>query len=525
MSAGRSAQWIALWVTPLAPNNFCGDDASFSQEFDDLKTEILKDSSLHGTSSTDWAIVLRMASDFLSTKSKNLWVFAYAIYAYIKVNGLEESTNIFKVFTEIIETHWDSIYPLPERIQRRMAPIQWLSIKLELITKSIELKINDIENINKLRVECQKLQNLLQNKVSDNATIFAAFLNNLDTATTKQAINETKHLINSIPDSKSSEQITTIISDLEPEERIPPEILPQLQRNLIAQNRQLAAHFLAANLLDERAYQLHRTALWSTLLQLPQSDQNGKTQLTCGVPTDKIYLYSSSLANKRYIEILPQLERSASKAPFWFEGHYMVAQCLEGLGGTAALSSIHNGLAQLLERFPELLKFTFKCGTPFAPDKIYSWLENIPKKHATAPLQINLSTEYKELKKFNDDEYRMQEAIKLNNSQNFKAGLLHIGDSPKGKCRDAIYHALTQAKYCIATGKKKTAANLLQAIYNKLYQWNLLDWEPSLTTNIISLLILTNDKRLDIPEDMIHCLYLLDTETAVNIFPEKQSTR
>jgi type VI secretion system protein VasJ len=82
-----------------------------------------------------------------------------------------------------------------------------------------------------------------------------------------------------------------VLTELEADGRVPSGVLPQLVRNILEQNRQLAGHLLSINMLDERAYQLHRTALWSTLLHPPQSDHAGKTQLAC-VPSDKIRTYS-----------------------------------------------------------------------------------------------------------------------------------------------------------------------------------------------------------------------------------------
>ena len=392
MNNGRSDQWLSLWVKPLAADNFCGEDASFSEEFEALKAEVDKDTSIHAAGSTDWVIVLRMATEFFSGKSKNLWALAYAVYAYFQVNGLSGSSAAFATLTEILTTYWDWLYPLPERMQRRLAPLQWLCTRMETSARSTGFIGESPQSISALKVECERLQNVLNLKMGDSAPSFMVIFSKIPMMGTIEPNDEGALPSTAPPGFTASDirPITSVLTELNADGRVPGGVLPQLIRNVMEQSRQLAGHLLSLNIQDERAYQLHRTALWGTLLQLPQSDHVGKTQLSCGVPTDKIQAYSAALDNKQYADVLPNLERSAAKAPYWLEGHYMVARCLEGLGATAALSCVRNALGQLLGRFPELQGYKFKCGTPFAPSKIVPWLETL------SPVPLSAKRPYSE---------------------------------------------------------------------------------------------------------------------------------
>jgi len=523
MKSGKSDQWLSLWVKPLAADNFCGEDASFSEEFEVLKAEVDKDTSIHANGSTDWVIVLRMATEFFSGKSKNLWALAYGVYAYYQVNGLSGSIAAFATLTEILTTYWDWLYPLPERMQRRLAPLQWLCTRMETSAKSTGFIGENPQSISALQVECERLQNLLNLKMGDSAPSFMVIFSKVSVLEAVTPNTDELLLSPAQPNSTASEirPIAAVLTDLNLDGRVPGGVLPQLIRNVMEQNRQLAGHLLSLNMLDERAYQLHRTALWGTLLQLPQSDHAGKTQLSCGVPTDKIQAYSAAVDNKQFGDILPNLERSAAKAPYWLEGHYMVARCLEGLGATAALGCIRTALSQLLGRFPELQGYKFKCGTPFAPSKIVPWLETL----STVPL--GAKQPYSEKgpgggkNEANMSEVRLHEAIGICQEKNFQAGLLHLGNVLPGRNRSAIHHGMLQARYCMAAGKRKTAATLLHALYDKLEQWNLLDWEPELTASLLFLLCSAHPKQHGVTEEMVRRLHWLDIDTALSLFSEK----
>jgi type VI secretion system protein VasJ len=521
MSKTNGDQWIASWVKPMAADNFCGDDASFSQEFEDLKAEVDKDSSVHATTGTDWVIVLGMATEFLSSKSKNVWALVYAVYAYYRVKGLTESVAAFAALTDILTTYWDWLYPLPERLQRRLAPLQWLYSRMETSAKATEFLGESPQTIIALKAECQRLQNFLQQKIGDDTPAFTAVFRNNPPAESAPSTHETPPVLQGgdAPRPAAAPPIADVLTELEADGRVPSGVLPQLVRNILEQNRQLAGHLLSINMLDERAYQLHRTALWSTLLHPPQSDHAGKTQLAC-VPSDKIRTYSMAVEDKRYAEILPHLERSAAKAPFWLEGHYLVTRCLEGLGATAALGVMRSAFSQLLGRFPELLGYKFQCGTPFAPPKILPWLEALSATPFSAQ-QLHSEVESGSANEASLSEIRLQEAIGLMNEQNFRAGLMHLGDGPSGRNRGSIHHGILQARYCMAAGKRKAASKLLHALYDKLEQWDLLDWEPDLTANLLYLLCSANPKHQGVSEEMVRRLHWLNIETAVNIFPEK----
>lgn len=109
------------------------------------------------------------------------------------------------------------------------------------------------------------------------------------------------------------------------------------------------------------------------------------------------------------------------------------------------------------------------------------------------------------------DELLLGEALALAGEQDFESGLACLGSGVGGKCRQAVLHG-TQARYCLRAGRTKAGRELLLALYDRLEQWNLLDWEPELGAQIISLLISSGGGKVH--GDMRRRLYSLHAATA-----------
>lgn len=507
---------LNVWTAELPGDSPCGEDMAFSPEFEALKNEVEKDTSLHSGGGTDWEAVRNMTADVLSTRSKDLWVLVYALQAVYRIDGLAEYPEALACLNDILEKHWDELYPLPNRMQRRMAPLQWLQTRLMHSADGTGFSGEKPEVVALLKAQIIRLQTFLEAKSEDHAPTFTAVFNN--STSTTEASDEHDAEGESTPVVPAASSLTPSLTRMDADGRVPSAVLPQLVRNVMEQTRQLAGHFLSLNPLDERAYQLHRTALWSTLLYLPPADNAGLTQMSSGVPADKAQSYVAALEGRQYEQVLPFLERSAAKSPFWLDGHYMVARCLEALGATVAHNCVKNMLAQLLTRFPELPTYKFKNNEPFASPKVVPWLETIQPSsiapvHGIAGRSPSADA--------NEEEARLQEAVALCMEEDFQSGLRRLGSVPPGRCRAAVQHGLLLARYCLAVGKKTAALRVLQELYRQMEQWNLLDWEPELSARIIVLLLsVPAGPRGADAEELSRRLHWLSLDTAVGVLQE-----
>lgn len=516
---------VKAWKAVLPENGPCGEDVSFSPEFEALRNEVEKSTSLHATEGPDWDAVRNMATEILSTRSKDLWAMAYAIHATCQLDGLADCAETLACLNEFLGKYWDNLHPPAQRLQRRIAPLQWLQARLQHASGGTGFSVEKPEHVALLKAQLERLQKLLEARAGDLAPAFMGIFSNITVTPEAAAKREAETRAGEAAASAARAQgaspvLHAALAGMDADGRVPPTVLPQLVRNVMDQARQLAGHFLSLDMRDERAYQLHRTALWSTLLHLPPADNAGLTQMPCGVPREKAQAYASAIENKQFENALPRLERSAAKAPYWLEGHYMVARCLEALKATAAHNCVKNALAQLLGRFPELLTYKFKDGEPFAPARIVPWLEALQQGQPSGQPQVPPPGRAPAAEN-GEEEARLQEAIALCIEEDFHAGLRHLGNVPAGRNRSTILHGLLQARYCLAAGKKSAARRLLQALYGQLEQWDLLDWEPELSARIITLL-LTAQTKPGGPEteEMSRRLHWLSLDTAVGVLQE-----
>jgi type VI secretion system protein VasJ len=512
--------FLETWGKPLCGDAPCGEDCSFSQDFESLRAEVDKDTSLHDEAA-DWIIISRLSADFLATQSKDIWALVYAVYAEYRINGLDACPPAFIALTQLLRTWWDDLHPSAKRPQRRLAPLQWLCGRMEHAAETTCFMDGSEETVRALREAFVALQNLLDEKTGDNAPPFRSIFSRVPETNSVQP--ENVPVTTSQPSEKTSSAaappLAASFAAMDKDGRIPPAVLPQVIRNVIDHTQQLADHFLSLNALDERAFQLRRIAIWSTLTQLPVADADGKTQLGSGIPADRIQEYTAAVEARRYGEILPSLERAAGRSPFWFDGHVMVLRCLDGQQATAAAGCMREALAAVFSRFPALLSYKFRDNTPFASSRALPLLGNLrASSECTATVGVLPAMDAA------GSEERLRDAIAKGAEKGFLNGLQLLGTVPVGRSRAAIQHGLLQARYCLAMGNASSAEKLLSALYQRLDEWGLLDWEPNLTAGVLSLLLssqsrshsMTPEKRGTL-ESMMRSLHWLDLPAALTI--------
>jgi type VI secretion system protein VasJ len=509
------------WISPLKDDSPCGEDISFSHEFEALKEEAEKDASLHGGRRTDWALVLRMATRILADRSKDLWVLCYGVVAAYETQGLVSCAAALSVLSGLLHSYWEELHPGTARIQRRIAPLAWLAKRLE---PRLSGTLSEAEKpaIVALQKELLKLQAILDARVGEKVPTFAVLVpqSTIDSggAGTRSDRSLGIEVASQSPSisSKHSTPPDDPLVAIESDGRVPAAVLPRLFRTTQDQCRQLATHFSSLEPQDWRVIFLNRAALWCTIDLLPQADATGVTQLR-SVPLERVQAYSAAVEARKYRDVLPQLEGSAGKAPFWFDGHYMVARCLEGLDAHGALFILRAALAQFLSRFPDLARCKFQDGTPFASPRTMQWLDTLDASSAgSAALRVSVGSG-----EGARDQELLDESLAINAEKGFQAGLTNLEKYPAGRSRAAVRQGLLTARYCVAAGNKKAAVRLLQSLYSQLEKWEMLDWEPELSAGIIALLVSLRPKeRGGGAEAMMGHLHWLQLGTAVCSFKD-----
>jgi len=124
-----------------------GENLRYAPVYDKIKEARREDDEgpqgvwAHERKVADWGLVVKLASDTLATKTKDLQLAAWLTEAMLRrdgVNGLRESLELIR---GLIEKFWDDLYPELEDgdAEMRAAPLQWVGDRLEIQIKNIPL--------------------------------------------------------------------------------------------------------------------------------------------------------------------------------------------------------------------------------------------------------------------------------------------------------------------------------------------------------------------------------------------------
>jgi type VI secretion system protein VasJ len=452
--------------------------------------------------------------------------------ALYEVNGLPDYTAGLRAVNALFEARWDLLHPSPDKPLRRKAPLAWLHARLSRIASGPAFPHAEEGDFTALHEQCRRLQRVLDMRLPDNGWNFPGMFPAGKNARSGGEIpaSPAASPAPSLAAAPVTSPATSLAGEAQPARNadagqsggsagsgpspsgLPPAALSLALRTVNEAARQLGDHFLALNGEDPRGYQLHRVALWTTLAQLPPAGPGKRTEVSCPVPRETIDMYAAAVRDKRFAGIVARIERSASVTPFWFDGHFLVCACLEGLSADDAAREVKSALSGLINRFPDLLQYTFKDGTPFASASTRSWIETFrtppPCGAFAAPGTLAPADA--------EEAALLEESLALAGAKGFAEGLERLGRPHPGKNRAFIKGSILKAKYCAATGKKEAAGRILESVLAHLKQWNLLDWEPDLTVAALSLLLHADSGRSrEDHEDLRALLHAYSLETAL----------
>ena len=113
----------------------CGEDLSFSAEFDALQEARRADDPtlaqgewVAEIKEADWIAVVRLSTDLLARRTKDLRVVAWFAEARCQCDGLAGLADGYKLLVGLCERFWDELHPLPEEdggLDSRSGVLDW----------------------------------------------------------------------------------------------------------------------------------------------------------------------------------------------------------------------------------------------------------------------------------------------------------------------------------------------------------------------------------------------------------------
>lgn len=525
-----------LGTNPISDGQPTGDNIRYDDEFEFVEDELSKQGSMIDRGLVHWDKVIYASSNILSNKSKDLKVSCYLIRALFENRGVQGLQIGLEINHQILNQFWDNLFPVKKRA--RANAYEWLSSKfipllenlepeLDSLTalessyesiKNIEQFLNEqllddapalgslrrlindlIEPLKQLKEIEDKKQIALQlskNTVDGDVTtegidseLSSSALNNesdianhtesknyIHSQNQKQNLSDYDKTVNTIP----KNDLPSTISSADSEKEINKAI-----RQCHEALRNVSSWSILQSLDTPSAYAMNRFSTWMNISQLPMHTNN-VTPLK-PVPKDKLNVYTNLFNNKNYLELIPQVEQSFSKSPFWLDAHRLVSISLEALGMYEASKQVKEHLGLFLRRFPGLLDLKFSDQSDFADQITTQWI-NV-EVLTDVQSQSNLSTDS------NEDNSSYEEVLKdareLAKQQKMKEAIQLFQNNilTQENLRKKTFWKYHLALFCYDNGEYKLSLFLLKEIDGFLVENNLKYWEPELEKNVVYLLI------------------------------------
>ena len=493
--------YISLGTDPVSTDKPCGDNIRYESVFEELEAELAKQESL-SPATVDWNRVVALSTDILKNSSKDLLVAAYLTNGLLITRGYEGLANGLKVLSDMVEHFWDCSFPPVKRLRARTTAISWLAEKAAAVIADKAPSPGESQAVIDASDNLDKLDKALVEKMGDQAPMIidlsrplnkyrqgveaeqgkAGTPSEADTpvaaqqvesapATSSQSVNRAQR-----PAAIPAVSVDSIESDADAKKAL---------RSMQDICRKVATFWLGAKLSDPRPYRLSRMAAWMAVETLPPAT-DGVTQVNPPA-ADRIKYYDAQIEKSEYSSVLPELEQTLSRSPFWLDGQNRVVTVLRAMGGEydSAANTVIRETRSFLERVPGLQNLSFSDQTPFASDQTQMWLSSEVMtggdgSGATGAGAIDGENAW---------DAGLVDARKKAASGDMKAAMAISNQGiAAGNARDKFYWRCALADLMLQTGNTEAAIGILQQLAANAEAYNLNDWEPYLVGRVYNLL-------------------------------------
>lgn len=155
-------------LNPIRDDAPCGDDLSFSPEFDEI-AELRREDDPHldqgawvtALKVADWPGVADRTQHLLAQRTKDLRLVAWLTEALTHTSGFQGMANGLDLLGRLSDLYWDELYPRPEGsdIEERTGNLNWMLSRIGLLVRSVpvtrgrqaRLSLADLEQARSLK--------------------------------------------------------------------------------------------------------------------------------------------------------------------------------------------------------------------------------------------------------------------------------------------------------------------------------------------------------------------------------------
>lgn len=507
------AKYALLGSEPIAGEKPGGENVRLEEPFEAIEREIAKLDSLTDDDWVRWEDIIAIGEEMLANTSKDLLVACYVTRAQCETDllgGLEAGLTLG---LKIVEHFWDVCFPPKKRMRGRAAAFDWLIERLTPALEEFTPSIANMDRIKSLQASIVSLDATLVELMGDNAPafnelsrLFKRHIASLDAEQNEAKRKEEQAKAKAAPPAPVNTGNATGGASI-PTSVGTDRDLQNLYRTCQEGLRGATQYLRAQNLTDAESYRINRFLTWLGVNQLPP-DTAGKTQLR-PLSKEKLQTYDAMLAEKKYAELIPEVEMSLSRAPYWLDGHKIVADALEELGAVDAVAAVKNGLKDFLKRLPNVVNLLFVDDTPYANDATRSWINMSVLVEESSGSNLGLPLSDTEEGENWEETYRQACLLMKEKKQREALFLFQDGCARSLSVREQSLWRYYQARFCFEHQKLDFAIPLLENLDQQLLDQGVENWEPGVSTKVIELLLrcyqALGDK--DVPKERVERLH------------------
>jgi type VI secretion system protein ImpA len=134
-------------LNPIPGENPSGEDLRYTPIYDQIKEarraddEAAQGEWVHDVKKADFPLVIKLSTDALAAKSKDLQIAAWLTEAIVKVDGFPGLKQGVQLLQDLTTTFWDTLYPQLEDgdSELRASPLQWVGTTMGIPLRTVPL--------------------------------------------------------------------------------------------------------------------------------------------------------------------------------------------------------------------------------------------------------------------------------------------------------------------------------------------------------------------------------------------------
>ena len=371
---------LSLGKEPIKAEQPAGADVRYDPLFENLQAEVDKLSTPSAVSAVDWGKIVNLSSEILAQKSKDLLVASYLAVALIYTRKFEGLAIGFKVYRDLLEQFWETLFPPKARMRGRLGAFEWWAEKTEMALSQLKQVPLAQDQLLLLDENLEKIEQFLRQNIEELPALgpLHEYLNSLTAlskkpeqpkASTPAPVEAAKEVTPPKPPETKKAEIPAEISS--------PQQAQEVMNQGLQKIREATAYLRKEDLSNPAAYRWTRMAIWSRVETLPQPT-NGRTFFPPPAPFIRDPL--NDLRTKGNHEALVRsAEENISQNIFWMDLNCWVAEALARMGSQyeKAREAVGQETAFFIHRLAGIEELLFSEGTPFADPETKQWLKGI----------------------------------------------------------------------------------------------------------------------------------------------------